>query len=97
MMFSHAIALAIAARPLLATAIPLLDTRQNCSTGALHCCQSTANANSVAGSAILSLLGIVVQDANVLVGLTCSPFTLSASAAATRAPPTPSATRTTAT
>ncbi|KAI8974194.1 fungal hydrophobin [Trametes punicea] len=76
MMFSRAIAIAIAATPLLAVATPSLESRQSCSTGALECCQSTTSADSVTGAAILSLLGIVVQDANVLLGLDCSPITV---------------------
>ena len=33
-------------------------------------------AGSAAGSALLGLLGIVVQDANVLIGVNCSPITV---------------------
>ncbi|KAI8974198.1 hydrophobin, partial [Trametes punicea] len=47
-----------------------------CSTGALQCCQSTESANSAAGAALLGLLGIVLQDVNVLLGLDCSPITV---------------------
>ncbi|OSD02177.1 hydrophobin 2 [Trametes coccinea BRFM310] len=75
MMFSRAIAVAIAAAPLLATATPL-EARQTCSTGAIQCCQQTTTANSAAGAAILGLLGIVVQDVNALIGLTCSPISV---------------------
>ncbi|KAI9069428.1 hydrophobin 2 [Trametes sanguinea] len=72
MMFSRAIALAIAAAPLLATATPL-EARQTCSTGAIQCCETTTTANSAAASAILGLLGVVVQDVTAIVGLNCSP------------------------
>ncbi|KAI0333057.1 hydrophobin 2 [Cubamyces sp. BRFM 1775] len=75
MMFSRAIAFAVITTPLLAAATPTaLEARQTCSTGSLQCCQQTTTAGSAAASAILSLLGIVVQDVNALVGLTCSPI-----------------------
>ncbi|RPD65519.1 fungal hydrophobin [Lentinus tigrinus ALCF2SS1-7] len=47
-----------------------------CSTGSIQCCQSTEKANSAAGSAFLGLLGIVLKDTNVLIGLDCSPITV---------------------
>ncbi|KAL1947101.1 hypothetical protein VTO73DRAFT_14062 [Trametes versicolor] len=75
MSFSRAIALAIAATPLLAVATPL-EARQTCSTGAIQCCQQTTTANSASAAAILGLLGIVLQDLNVPVGLTCSPISV---------------------
>lgn len=37
---------------------------------------SCAQAGSAAGSALLGLIGVVVQDANVLIGATCSPITV---------------------
>ncbi|KAH9857427.1 fungal hydrophobin-domain-containing protein [Lenzites betulinus] len=75
MMFSIAVALALATSPLLAAATPL-EARQSCSTGAIQCCEQTTSANSASGAAILGLLGIVVQDANVLLGLNCSPISV---------------------
>ncbi|KAI0355220.1 hydrophobin 1 [Trametes cingulata] len=74
-MFSRAVALAISALPLLAAATPL-KVRSDCSTGDIQCCQSTETAGSAAGAALLGLLGIVVQDVNVLLGVTCSPITV---------------------
>ncbi|KAJ3969494.1 fungal hydrophobin [Lentinula raphanica] len=47
-----------------------------CTTGDLQCCDSTTKAGSVAGAAILGLIGVVVEDVNVLLGLTCSPITV---------------------
>ncbi|KAI0644921.1 hydrophobin 2 [Trametes meyenii] len=73
MMFSRAIAVAVAAMPLLAVATPL-EARQTCSTGAIQCCQHTATANDASVAAILGLLGVVVQDVTALVGLDCSPI-----------------------
>ncbi len=99
MIFTHAIALAISALPLLAAATPL-EARGSgsCSTGALQCCESTEKvclgsafvvvsvqsilitpclqADSAAGSNLLKSLGVVVQDVNVLIGVTCSPITV---------------------
>ncbi|KAI9069432.1 fungal hydrophobin [Trametes sanguinea] len=75
MMFSRAVALAVSALPLLAAATPL-EARADCSTGALQCCDSTAEASSPAVSDLLGLLGIVLQDVDVLVGLTCSPISV---------------------
>ncbi|KAL0071246.1 hypothetical protein AAF712_001812 [Marasmius tenuissimus] len=47
-----------------------------CNTGPIQCCQSTGHAKDGSIAAILGLLGIVVQDLNVLIGLTCSPITV---------------------
>ncbi|KAL0579907.1 hypothetical protein V5O48_002078 [Marasmius crinis-equi] len=48
----------------------------SCNTGPVQCCQSTGHATDGPIAAILGLLGIVVQDLNVLIGLTCSPVTV---------------------
>ncbi|KAH9849348.1 fungal hydrophobin [Lenzites betulinus] len=77
-MFSRVATFAIAALPILAAATPL-ETRgggSTCSTGALQCCDSVEKASDPAAAGILSLLGIVVQSVDVLVGLTCSPVTV---------------------
>ncbi|KAI9069431.1 fungal hydrophobin [Trametes sanguinea] len=78
MFFSRAVVLAISALPLLAAATPL-ETRGggsgssgSCSTGTLQCCGSTLDANSPAGADLLKALGIVLQDVDVMLGLTCS-------------------------
>ncbi|KAF9474374.1 fungal hydrophobin [Pholiota conissans] len=47
-----------------------------CNTGSLQCCNSTAKATDPAISTLLGLLGIVVQDVTALVGVTCSPITV---------------------
>ncbi|KAJ3991682.1 fungal hydrophobin [Lentinula boryana] len=52
------------------------ETAGQCTTGELQCCTSTETAGSAAGAAILGLLGVVVQDVDVLLGLTCSPITV---------------------
>ena len=45
-----------------------------CNTGSLQCCNSVQSASSSGVPGLLGLLGIVLQDLNVLVGLTCSPL-----------------------
>ncbi|OJT01980.1 Fruiting body protein SC3 [Trametes pubescens] len=78
MTFSRAVALAISALPLLAAATPLevRNTPASCSTGAIQCCESTEKASSPSAAKVLGLLGVVVQDVDVIVGLTCSPITV---------------------
>ncbi|KAH9940186.1 fungal hydrophobin [Epithele typhae] len=44
----------------------------SCSTGPVQCCQTSGSASDPAISTVLAGLGIVVQDVNALVGLTCS-------------------------
>ncbi|KAJ3980141.1 fungal hydrophobin [Lentinula detonsa] len=51
-------------------------TASQCTTGDLQCCDSTETAGSAAGAALLGLLGVVVQDVDVLLGLTCDPITV---------------------
>ncbi|KAI0826606.1 fungal hydrophobin [Trametes gibbosa] len=57
-------------------ALPLLAAAQNCNTGPIQCCNSLEKHDSAAGSAILSLLGIVVQDLTAAIGLGCSPISV---------------------
>ncbi|RPD65507.1 fungal hydrophobin [Lentinus tigrinus ALCF2SS1-7] len=78
MIFSRAVAFSALALPLLAAATPVeLEARQqSCSTGAIQCCQQVQTANSAGVGIILGLLGIILQDLNVLVGLDCSPITV---------------------
>ncbi|THU90097.1 fungal hydrophobin, partial [Dendrothele bispora CBS 962.96] len=44
-----------------------------CNTGSIQCCNS---ASSPAATELCGLLGIVVQDPNLLVGLTCNPISI---------------------
>ncbi|KAI0826591.1 fungal hydrophobin [Trametes gibbosa] len=57
-------------------ALPLLAAAQNCNTGPIQCCNSLEKSTSAAGSAILSLLGVVVQDVTAAIGLGCSPISV---------------------
>ncbi|KAE9407603.1 hydrophobin 2 [Gymnopus androsaceus JB14] len=62
----------------LAVATPTLrgEPASSCTTGPIQCCASTESATDPTAAGILSLLGIVVQGVDVLVGLTCSPITV---------------------
>ncbi|KAH6904337.1 hydrophobin [Coprinopsis sp. MPI-PUGE-AT-0042] len=45
-------------------------------TGPIQCCNSTTKADDPSTAVLLGLLGIVLQDLNVIVGVTCSPITV---------------------
>ncbi|THU98549.1 fungal hydrophobin [Dendrothele bispora CBS 962.96] len=47
-----------------------------CNTGPIQCCNSVQSASSNAVGLLLGLLGVVLGDANVLVGVTCSPISV---------------------
>lgn len=67
----------VASLAILAAATPTPNASAGtCSTGAVQCCQQTTTATDPAAAAVLGLLGIVLQDVNVGVGLTCSPVTV---------------------
>ncbi|KAL1685952.1 SC3 hydrophobin [Schizophyllum commune] len=51
-------------------------TGNSCSSGPVQCCNSVQQANSQSASLLLGLLGIVLQDLSVLVGLGCTPITV---------------------
>ncbi|KIK53777.1 hypothetical protein GYMLUDRAFT_207199 [Collybiopsis luxurians FD-317 M1] len=52
------------------------EPASSCSTGPVQCCNSVVPASDSAAAGVLSLLGIVLQDLTVAVGLTCSPITV---------------------
>ncbi|KAL0578361.1 hypothetical protein V5O48_003640 [Marasmius crinis-equi] len=65
----------------LATLAAATPTRRNepagdCTTAPVQCCETTGKASDPAIAKELALLGVVVQDVNALVGLTCSPITV---------------------
>ncbi|KAI0746813.1 fungal hydrophobin-domain-containing protein [Daedaleopsis nitida] len=53
---------------------PTSGSQGSCSTGPLQCCNQVQSATDPATSALLGLLGVVVQGVDVLVGLDCSPI-----------------------
>ena len=72
MQFQTLFTLAVAA---VAAATPT-RRQTGCSTGPIQCCNSVQNAGAPAVAGLLGLLGIVLQDVNVPVGLTCSPISV---------------------
>lgn len=60
------------------TAPPTTTTApaSQCNTGSLQCCNSVQSASSGAVGLLLGLLGVVLQDLTVLVGITCSPLSV---------------------
>ncbi|EAU87422.1 CoH1 [Coprinopsis cinerea okayama7 len=59
-----------------AAAGPLEARQGQCNTGPVQCCNSISTAKDPATSLLLGLLGIVVQDLNIPIGLTCSPISV---------------------
>ena len=49
---------------------------QTCSTGDVQCCNSVQKAGDPAVAQLLTGLGIVVQDVNVPIGVTCNPISV---------------------
>ncbi|KIJ38285.1 hypothetical protein M422DRAFT_259197 [Sphaerobolus stellatus SS14] len=47
-----------------------------CTTGDAQCCNSVTTTNDPSTAKLLGLLGVVVQDVDVLVGLGCTPVTV---------------------
>ncbi|KAK0187135.1 hydrophobin-251 [Armillaria mellea] len=68
--------------PLLASASAIprggTDSGNSCTTGAVQCCQSVESSGSTSTltSTLLGLLGVVIGDVGVNVGLTCSPISV---------------------
>ncbi len=48
----------------------------SCSTGALQCCESVQSADSLGIAPVLAAIGVILQDINIPIGLTCSPITV---------------------
>ena len=77
MQFKHSILVALAIA-ILAAATP---TRRNepassCSTGPIQCCDTVEQASAPSATSILASIGVVVQNVDALVGLTCDPITV---------------------
>ncbi|KAI0806682.1 fungal hydrophobin-domain-containing protein [Fomes fomentarius] len=54
----------------------LATAQGSCSTGTVQCCESLENTNSIAGSTILAILGLNLQDVTAKIGLKCSPLSV---------------------
>ncbi|EIW52215.1 fungal hydrophobin [Trametes versicolor FP-101664 SS1] len=48
----------------------------SCSTGALQCCNSVQSADSLGIAPILAAIGVILQDINIPIGVTCSPISV---------------------
>ncbi|RPD53864.1 hydrophobin [Lentinus tigrinus ALCF2SS1-7] len=66
----------IASLAILAVATPAPAPDATCSTGPIQCCDTVTKASDPAAANILKSIGVVVQDVNALVGLTCSAVTV---------------------
>lgn len=77
-MFSKLSILFLASVAVLAVATPApAESPSACSTGDLQCCEQTGSATDPGFASVLTGLGVNVQDIDALVGLTCSPITVS--------------------
>ena len=74
-MFSKLFAISTLAILAVATPTPG-ESPSACTTGPIQCCDSTEKASDPAAAGILKSIGVVVQDVDALVGLTCSPVTV---------------------
>ncbi|EIW85897.1 fungal hydrophobin, partial [Coniophora puteana RWD-64-598 SS2] len=52
------------------------EPASSCDTGSLQCCDTVEPASSSGATQVLGLLGIVLSNLDVLVGLTCSPISV---------------------
>ena len=66
----------ISSLAVLAVATPTPGGEQSCSTGPIQCCNSVQPAGAPAAATALGLLGVIVQDVNVPIGLTCNPISV---------------------
>ena len=71
-MFSK-LAIFLASVAVLAVATPTGSSGGN---GDVECCNTVGSASDPGIATELGLLGVVVQDANVLVGITCTPISV---------------------
>ncbi|KAK7681895.1 hypothetical protein QCA50_014857 [Cerrena zonata] len=77
-MFPRLITFSTLAFALLAVATPARrnEPASSCSTGPIQCCENTETAGSKSGATLLESIGVIVQDVNVLLGVTCSPVSV---------------------
>ena len=59
----------------LAVTSTVLPRQSQCTDGSLQCCNAVESASSAAGMALLTLLGVDLEDPNLVIGLGCSPIT----------------------
>ncbi|KAL1938001.1 hypothetical protein VTO73DRAFT_12012 [Trametes versicolor] len=68
-MFARVLVASVLALPLFAAA------QQNCPTGTLQCCDNLEPANSPAGTVILELMNVTLDNTNVDLGFGCTDLT----------------------
>ncbi|ESK80681.1 hydrophobin 1 [Moniliophthora roreri MCA 2997] len=69
----------LAALATLAAATPTRrggEPASSCTTGPIQCCNTVGSASDPAIAKELGLLGVVLQDVNAIVGITCTPVTV---------------------
>ncbi|KAK7464764.1 sc3 hydrophobin [Stygiomarasmius scandens] len=76
MQFTRLASLAALATLAVATPTRRNEPASSCTTGPIQCCNSVESASSSSVTKLIGLLGIVLQDVNVLVGLTCDPISV---------------------
>ena len=75
-MFSKLFTLSVLAAAT-ANALPQTPSPQQCNTGSIQCCESVQNASDPGVANVLGALGVILQDIDALIGLTCSPISVS--------------------
>ncbi|KAH8109099.1 hydrophobin-251 [Phellopilus nigrolimitatus] len=75
-MFSKLAFVASLAVLAVATPAPTSPPPSQCDTGPIQCCSSVQSAGSPSIASLLGLLGIVVQDVTVPIGVNCSPISV---------------------
>ncbi|KAF8625146.1 hypothetical protein AX17_006924 [Amanita inopinata Kibby_2008] len=60
----------------IATPVPTSNMENSCNSGTVQCCNEYHESNSEAGSAILGVLGLNVQDVKGKVGFHCTPLSV---------------------
>ncbi|KAL5521983.1 SC3_3 [Sanghuangporus sanghuang] len=58
------------------TSAPTSTPTSQCNTGSVQCCNSVQPASSSDVTSLFGLLGVILDDLNVDVGLTCSPLSI---------------------
>ncbi|KAI0350792.1 fungal hydrophobin [Trametes cingulata] len=65
----------LSALTILAAATPAPAPDASCSTAPIQCCDSVELASSATAANLLKSIGVVIQDLNIPIGITCSPIT----------------------
>ncbi|KAI0628334.1 fungal hydrophobin-domain-containing protein [Trametes polyzona] len=75
-MFAPLFTLSALAILAVATPLPGPASAATCSTAPVQCCQSVESAGSATAAGVLASLGVVLEDVNVPIGLSCSPISV---------------------